>query len=124
VHEQRRTGARPTPATRRRSTDGSFALIATLDPVAPAIAGAAELAVVPLFGVRYAALARRAWPLLVTALGIVLTLVLFAAERTGSPLFAVGPVAVTTGVLAGAGLLGAAAVAVSIALGTFRPLLG
>ncbi|TDC22253.1 energy-coupling factor transporter transmembrane protein EcfT [Micromonospora sp. 15K316] len=77
----------------------SFVLVATLDPVAPAIAIAVELAVLPLFGVRYRMLARRAWPLLVSAVGIVVTLVLFAAERSGRLLFEAGPVVVTSGVL-------------------------
>lgn len=77
----------------------SVVLIATLDPVAPAIAIAVELAVLPLFGVRYRVLARRAWPLLVSAVGIVVTLVLFAAERSGRVLVEAGPVAVTSGVL-------------------------
>ncbi|MEV6370523.1 energy-coupling factor transporter transmembrane protein EcfT [Micromonospora musae] len=77
----------------------SFVLVATLDPVAPAIAIAVELAVLPLFGVRYRVLARRAWPLLVSAVGIVVTLVLFAAERSGRLLVEAGPVVVTSGVL-------------------------
>lgn len=77
----------------------SVALIATVDPVAPAVAIGFELAVVPLFGVGYRALARRAWPLLVSAVGILCTLVLFAAERTGATLWQAGPVLVTTGVL-------------------------
>ncbi|MEV7226833.1 energy-coupling factor transporter transmembrane component T [Polymorphospora sp. NPDC051019] len=78
----------------------SVPLIATLDPVAPAVAIAVELAVLPLFGVRYGLLLRRAWPLLVGALGITATLTVFAAERTGTLLFAAGPVVITTGVLA------------------------
>ncbi|SCL42050.1 energy-coupling factor transport system permease protein [Micromonospora pallida] len=77
----------------------SFTLVATLDPVAPAIAIAIELAVLPLFGVRYGVLARRAAPLLLGAVGIVVTLVLFAAEREGRVLVDAGPVLVTTGVL-------------------------
>ncbi|MDT0532025.1 energy-coupling factor transporter transmembrane component T [Micromonospora sp. DSM 115977] len=77
----------------------SFILIATLDPVAPAIAIAAELALLPLFGVRFRVLARRAWPLLVGAVGVVVTLVLFAAERSGRVLVEAGPVVVTSGVL-------------------------
>jgi energy-coupling factor transport system permease protein len=77
----------------------SFILIATLDPVAPAIAIAVELAVLPLFGVRYRVLARRAWPLLLGAGGIVVTLVLFAADRSGRVLVEAGPVVVTSGVL-------------------------
>ena len=74
-------------------------LVATLDPVAPAIAIAVELAVLPLFGVRYRVLARRAWPLLAGAVGILVTLVLFAADRSGPVLLQAGPVLVTKGVL-------------------------
>ncbi|MGW4153378.1 energy-coupling factor transporter transmembrane component T family protein [Micromonospora chersina] len=74
-------------------------LVATLDPVAPAIAIAVELAVLPLFGVRYGVLARRAWPLLAGAGGILVTLVLFAADRSGRVLVDAGPVLVTEGVL-------------------------
>ncbi|MEH1168140.1 energy-coupling factor transporter transmembrane component T [Micromonospora sp. CPCC 205539] len=77
----------------------SFTLLTTLDPVAPAIAIALELAVLPLFGIRYRVLARRAWPLLVSAAGILVTLVLFAADRSGRVLLHAGPVLVTTGVL-------------------------
>ncbi|NED52316.1 energy-coupling factor transporter transmembrane component T family protein [Micromonospora sp. WMMD1219] len=74
-------------------------LVATLDPVAPAVAIAVELAVLPLFGVRYRVLARRAWPLLAGAVGILVTLVLFAADRSGPVLVEAGPVLVTQGVL-------------------------
>ncbi|WBB79696.1 energy-coupling factor transporter transmembrane component T [Micromonospora sp. WMMD882] len=77
----------------------SFTLVATLDPVAPAIALAIELAVLPLFGVRYRVLARRAWPLLLGAVGILVSLVLFAADRDGRVLVEAGPVLVTSGVL-------------------------
>ena len=77
----------------------SAPLIATLDPLTPAIALAVELAVLPLFGVRYGTLFRRAWPLLLAAGGIVITLVIFAAERTGATVATLGPFAVTTGVL-------------------------
>ena len=90
-------------ATRWRSSPPRWSsrssLIATLDPVAPAIAIAVELAVLPLFGIRYRVLARRAWPLLVSAVGILVTLVLFAADRSGRVLVDAGPVLVTTGVL-------------------------
>ncbi|MDO3687523.1 energy-coupling factor transporter transmembrane protein EcfT [Micromonospora sp. C28ISP2-4] len=77
----------------------TLVLVATLDPVAPAIAIAVELAVLPLFGVRYRVLARRAWPLLAGAVGILVTLVLFAADRSGPVLVEAGPVLVTQGVL-------------------------
>lgn len=89
-------------------------LLATVDPVTPALGIAVELAAVPLFGLRYRTLARRAWPLLLSAVGVVSTLVLFAAERTGAVLLHLGPIAVTTGVLSTA--LGLALRVVAVAL--------
>ena len=77
----------------------SLPLIATLDPLTPAIGLAVELALLPLFGVRYRVLARRVWPLALAAVGILVTMVLFAADRSGDLLFAAGPFDVTTGVL-------------------------
>ncbi len=77
----------------------SAPLISTLDPLTPAIALVVELAVLPLFGLRYGVLARRAWPLLLAAGGIVVTLVLFDADRTGTPVVPLGPFVVTTDVL-------------------------
>jgi energy-coupling factor transport system permease protein len=74
-------------------------LLATLDPLTPTLALVVELAALPFFGVGYAALARRAWPLLIAALGIVVTMVLFSASRTGTLLVSLGPLDVTTGVL-------------------------
>ncbi len=74
-------------------------LMATLDPVAPAIAIAVELAVLPLFGLHPRELVRRAWPLLAAAGGVLVTLVLFAADRSGRLLLDAGPVVVTSGVL-------------------------
>jgi energy-coupling factor transport system permease protein len=74
-------------------------LMVTLDPVTPAVAIAVEVAATPLFGLRYAVLLRRLRPLLLSAAGVVLTLVLFAADRTGPVLLAAGPVVVTGGVL-------------------------
>ena len=76
----------------------SLPLIATLDPLTPALALATELALLPLFGVRYRVLARRAWPLALAAAGILVTMVLFAADRSGPLLVALGPFDVTTGV--------------------------
>ncbi|AGL15125.1 energy-coupling factor transporter transmembrane protein EcfT [Actinoplanes sp. N902-109] len=80
----------------------SLALVATLDPLTPALALVAELAVLPLFGVRAGLLARRAWPLALTAAGILVTMTLFAADRSGSPLLTFGPFDITTGVLSNA----------------------
>ncbi|KAB1118387.1 energy-coupling factor transporter transmembrane component T [Micromonospora sp. WMMD718] len=77
----------------------SIGLLATLDPVAPALALAVELAVLPLFGVRFRVLARRAWPLLASSAGILVTLVLFTAERPGQVLLEAGPIPITSSVL-------------------------
>jgi energy-coupling factor transport system permease protein len=77
----------------------SLPLVATLDPLTPAIGLAVELALLPLFGLRHSVLLRRAWPLALAAAGIVITMVLFAADRSGDLLVALGPFDVTTGVL-------------------------
>lgn len=77
----------------------SLPLIATLDPLTPALGLAVELALLPLFGVRYRDLFRRAWPLMLAAAGILVTMVLFAADRGGSLLVALGPFEITTGVV-------------------------
>ena len=74
-------------------------LVTTLDPVTPALALAVELTVLPLFGVRYAVLARRAWPLLLAGAGVLISLVLFAADRSGRLLVGLGPFDITSGVL-------------------------
>ena len=62
--------ARDAPLARRNpvakllaATLFSVALLATLDPLTPALAIVVELALLPLFGVRLGMLARRAWPL-------------------------------------------------------------
>ncbi|HKT04067.1 MAG TPA: energy-coupling factor transporter transmembrane component T, partial [Rugosimonospora sp.] len=48
----------------------SFALLVTLDPLPPAVALAVELGTVPLFGIGLRTLARRGWPLLLSAAGV------------------------------------------------------
>jgi energy-coupling factor transport system permease protein len=77
----------------------SLPLVATLDPLTPALGLAVELALLPLFGVRYRVLARRAWPLAVAAAGILVTMVLFAADRSGTLLVNLGPFDITSGVV-------------------------
>ncbi|MGC9669284.1 energy-coupling factor transporter transmembrane component T family protein [Planosporangium sp. 12N6] len=80
----------------------TFILLASVDPVTPAVAIGLELAAVPLFGIRYRALARRAWPLLASALVVFAFTLAFTTERGGAALLAVGPLDVTTGSLAAA----------------------
>lgn len=77
----------------------SFALVATLDPVAPAVALAVELAALPLAGIGFGALLRRTWPLMAGATGVLVVQVLFAADQSGDVLLAVGPLDVRTGPL-------------------------
>jgi energy-coupling factor transport system permease protein len=83
----------------------SLPLIATVDPFTPAVALLVEIALLPFFGVRPRPLLRRAAPLLLAAAGVLVSMVLFAADRGGDLLVALGPVEITTGVLATAGAL-------------------
>jgi energy-coupling factor transport system permease protein len=92
----------------------SLPLIATVDPFTPAAALAVELALLPFFGVRLRLLLQRAAPLLLTVAGVLVTMVLFAADRSGETLVSLGPVDVTTGVLATAGALALRIFAVSL----------
>jgi energy-coupling factor transport system permease protein len=89
-------------------------LLVTLDPLTPALGLAVELAVLPLFGVRLAVLARRAWPLVISVAGIVVTLILFAGNRSGTRLADLGPFDITTGVLMSALALGLRVFAVAL----------
>lgn len=82
----------------------TLCLVVSLDPVTPAVALAVEVAVLPAFGVAYRQLLRRTWPILAAALSAAISY-LFFAERTGELLAQVGPLALTTGVLASAASL-------------------
>lgn len=79
----------------------TLALVVSLDPVAPAVALAVELALLPLFGLRYRLLLGRIWPLLVGAFGAALTYLLFG-QRTGEVLASAGPLVLTTGTVTSA----------------------
>jgi energy-coupling factor transport system permease protein len=89
-------------------------LLAALDPVTPALALAVELAVLPLFGMRYRTLVRRAAPLVLSVAGIVVSLILFAGERSGTRLIELGPFDITTGVLTSGLALGLRVFAVAL----------
>jgi energy-coupling factor transport system permease protein len=70
--------ARRNPVAKLGAVFGlTFVLLASVDPVTPAIAIAVSLAAVPLFGVRYRDLLRRGWPLLASAAGVGLVQLLF-----------------------------------------------
>lgn len=55
--------------------------------------------VAPAFGLGIGTLLRRLWPVLTAAVGIVITLSLFSADRSGTVLLQFGPFLVTTSVL-------------------------
>jgi energy-coupling factor transport system permease protein len=74
----------------------SLLLLIAVDPVTPSVALALELLVVPLAGVHYPTLARRAAPLLLGAASVFVVTVLFTAARGGTVVAALGPVEVTT----------------------------
>jgi len=87
-------GRRPAPLAARNPVAKLIAalvptlvLLTTLDPVTPVLFLAAELAVLPLFGLRAGTLARRGWPLLLSAAGVALGQQLFG---TAGPLTSVG----------------------------------
>ena len=63
------------------------ALLVTLSPVTSLVAIGLELAIAPLAGLRYGELLRRGWPLLTSALGVLVFTTLFSAHRTGPVLF-------------------------------------
>lgn len=89
-------------------------LVLTLDPVAPAVALTLELALVPAFGIRYRDLLRRAGPLLISAIGLVVALILFAGDRSGTVLWQLGPIVVTDRLLVNALGLALRLVAISL----------
>lgn len=77
----------------------SVAALITRDIAALTLIIVVSVALAPAFGIGAAALLRRAWPVFVAALGIVLTLSLFSADRGGTVLFHFGPFLMTTSVL-------------------------
>jgi energy-coupling factor transport system permease protein len=77
-------------------------LIAAVDPVTPLLVLAATLLVVPLAGVRYPTLLRRAAPLVLATVGVFVTTVVFTTHRDGPVLLDAGLLTVTTGAVAAA----------------------
>jgi energy-coupling factor transport system permease protein len=89
-------------------------LLLTLDPVTPAVLVLLELAVVPATGVRWSALARRTWPLLLGVAGVTVANLLIVDTGDPRQLLVLGPVDVTVGAAEAA--LGVALRLVGIAL--------
>ncbi|WP_020522248.1 energy-coupling factor transporter transmembrane component T family protein [Catelliglobosispora koreensis] len=77
----------------------SVAALAVRDIAALGFIVVVTVALAPLFGIGPRALLRQAWPVLLAAVSIVLTLSLFSANRTGTTLLDFGPFLVTTSVL-------------------------
>jgi energy-coupling factor transport system permease protein len=80
----------------------TFILLVSVDPVTPAIAIGLELALAPLFGLRYRSLARRCWPLLVSAAVVFAFTLVFTTQRGGATLMHLGSFALTAGALTAA----------------------
>jgi energy-coupling factor transport system permease protein len=77
----------------------TFILLTSVDPVTPAVALVLELALAPLFGIRYPRLLRRGWPLVASAVAVFACTLVFTTHRGGGTLAHAGPLAVTTGSL-------------------------
>jgi energy-coupling factor transport system permease protein len=74
--------ARRNPVAKLAAAIGlTLPLLATLDPVTPALVLVLELAVVPAFGVGYRMLVRRAWPVLFSALGAAAVQLIFGTSH-------------------------------------------
>ena len=73
-----------------------LALLASIDPVAPAGVLASTLFCVPLCGVTWRALARRAWPLALAVVTLSLGNAVFTGRKGGETLLEFGPLLLTT----------------------------
>jgi energy-coupling factor transport system permease protein len=92
----------------------TFLLLASVDPVTPAVALAIELAVVPLAGMRYSALLRRGAPVLVAAAVTFLFTLVFTTRRDGRLLFELGWLHIHTGTVDSALALSVRILAVAV----------
>jgi energy-coupling factor transport system permease protein len=77
----------------------SVAVLFTRSIPALSLVVVASLVLAPFFGIGPKELVKRAWPVFGAAIGIVLTLSLFSANRTGTVLLDFGPFLVTSSVL-------------------------
>ncbi|HEX5994960.1 MAG TPA: energy-coupling factor transporter transmembrane component T, partial [Jiangellales bacterium] len=91
-----------------------LALLASIDPVAPAVVLAATLLCVPLCGVRWRALARRAWPLALAVVTLSLGNAVFTGHKGGTTLLDVGPLLLTTESIAVGGAAGIRVAAIAL----------
>jgi energy-coupling factor transport system permease protein len=89
-------------------------VFATLDGVTAALVLAVVLALVPSSGLGFAALARRAWPILAVALAIGVLSALLAPHAPGETASALGPLRITPGSVANAASLAVRLVAIAV----------
>jgi energy-coupling factor transport system permease protein len=89
--------ARRNPVAKLAAAFGlTFLLLVAADPVTPALALAAVVAVVPFCGIGYGALVRRIWPLLFGAVGVFVVTLLFTTNQGGEVVAELGRLTVTT----------------------------
>lgn len=91
-----------------------LALLASVDPVAPSIVLAAILFCVPLCGVAWRALARRAWPLGVAVVTLGVGNAVFTDRKGGATVLEAGPLLLTTESLAVGGAAGLRVAAIAL----------
>lgn len=72
-------------------------LLLSADVVTPALVLLVELAVVAVGGIPWGRLLMRTWPLLLGVVGLGISTLLFTSDRSGSVLFSLGSLDVTTG---------------------------
>jgi energy-coupling factor transport system permease protein len=78
-------------------------LLMATDALTPTLVLAVELACLPLCGVPLGTLLRKAWPLLVATVSLLLGNAVFTDVSTGATVVDLGPLTVTTGALAAGG---------------------
>ena len=92
----------------------SLAVLASIDPVTPAVALAGTLLVVVPAGLRFGPLLRRAWPLLVGAAVVGAVNALFTTTQGGAVLIDLGPLRLTEASLATGAALGLRVLAIAL----------
>ena len=91
-----------------------LALLASVDPVAPAVVLAATGACVPLCGITWRSLARRAWPPALAVLTLTLCNAIFTGSKGGATVLEAGPLVLTTESLAVGGSAGLRVAAIAL----------
>ena len=90
-----------------------LALLPTVDPVTPAILLAVTLGLLPTTGIRFGALLRRTWPILLGAASVALANALYG-DGGGSVVIDVGPLELTAGDVSSGATLGLRLIAIAL----------